>query len=1060
MRIIIMLFLVLSIPVFASAQDCFPNGITFSSQANLFWFRDNYPNCTTIEGDVVIEGGFVSLQSALENVVEIQGNLDIVNCWSFSNTISFENLKTIGGHLVIHNNQSLGDLDGFNALESIGGHIRIENNHSLVDIDGLESLNSIGHSLVVRDNPILTTLQGFSNLNSVNGGLFIENNDNLTNLEGLNSLNGLPYDTGLDYHNYKQVSIKDNHRLENLSGLDFLEYYDECIIIKNNPNLSSLWGLHNLTHVEDLILINNDLEDLSDLESLENIFTLELSSSDKIKNFEGMLSINEIKYLSLSDNAALDDSFKGLEPITTLIKGLTINNCPQVTHLNGLEHITVIGRRFNISNNPSLVSLESLKGATFQYLQYLFVKNNPSLSECDILGICDFIELSPEIVFIENNQENCNSIIDFATACDLETIKVSSFFDHNQNGLKDEDDYKLNQSYETDIVSSFTINESSSYSYLVLPGDYTITWQNDANWTPTTPASFAVTIVEGEQIEFEIGLYPSNEVNEVSTDITASRTLCNDIANFWISYENTGTTTIDGSIRLKIDTLTSFVSATPAPDLIDGNNVYWSYENLLPTFGGQINVVLQMPNEQFIGEELFFGVLNQIIDENEIVLFEGQAGDLSELLCSYDPNDKLINPDREGDENYTLHDETLTYTVRFQNTGNYLAQRVVIRDYLDSNLDWSSLRTISSSHAVKTEFLETGLVKFIFDEINLPDSTSNPLGSQGYVKFEIRALQDLPEFTEITNEANIYFDYNPPIITNTTTSTLVDNLCFTIDDSEAIVYSSASVLINWERPFSGEVYRLRYREIGEAWNYINDIIATEKFIYELEANTTYQYQLRSTCEELGISTWTPSKTFTTLDGVCDFPLPIIREICKNAVHLDWRPIEGANKYRIKYKKAGAPWLEVETATVNGFLNNLTPNTSYQYKIKTVCDNEGSVWSPSFYFTTTNAICNYPSNPSISSSIVERSILSESDINIFDHHFKMYPNPSKNNLTIQWSGNEPATIKMYNTIGQQVKTIQELTSGNAVDVSNLENSTYFMQIEIGEETIQKRFVKME
>ncbi|MEZ4934935.1 MAG: T9SS type A sorting domain-containing protein [Saprospiraceae bacterium] len=63
-------------------------------------------------------------------------------------------------------------------------------------------------------------------------------------------------------------------------------------------------------------------------------------------------------------------------------------------------------------------------------------------------------------------------------------------------------------------------------------------------------------------------------------------------------------------------------------------------------------------------------------------------------------------------------------------------------------------------------------MKFIFDEIMLPDSNVNEPASHGFVKFRIKQKRDLPLNTKIFNKAAIYFDYNEPIITNTTLHTI------------------------------------------------------------------------------------------------------------------------------------------------------------------------------------------------------------------------------------------------------------------------------------------------
>ncbi|MCB0643353.1 MAG: T9SS type A sorting domain-containing protein, partial [Phaeodactylibacter sp.] len=93
---------------------------------------------------------------------------------------------------------------------------------------------------------------------------------------------------------------------------------------------------------------------------------------------------------------------------------------------------------------------------------------------------------------------------------------------------------------------------------------------------------------------------------------------------------------------------------------------------------------------------------------------------------------------------------------------------VVIRDTLDSALDPLSIRPGAASHPYTVSMEAQGIVVFTFENILLPDSTSNETGSHGFVKFRIAQTPNNPDGTIISNRAAIYFDYNAPVITNTT----------------------------------------------------------------------------------------------------------------------------------------------------------------------------------------------------------------------------------------------------------------------------------------------------
>jgi uncharacterized repeat protein (TIGR01451 family) len=187
------------------------------------------------------------------------------------------------------------------------------------------------------------------------------------------------------------------------------------------------------------------------------------------------------------------------------------------------------------------------------------------------------------------------------------------------------------------------------------------------------------------------------------------------------------------------------------------------------SFNGEFNYIA--PSIMSNNDSLTFDFY--IITENDDTIGYQRDSDL--LRCSYDPNDKRVFPDRQGVENYILPGEELQYVINFQNVGNDTAYNVVITDDLDDRLDFRTMVVLYASHAVTTEATGDNLI-FNFKDIYLPDSTRSPLTSQGYVVFSISPKANLAEGTEIHNTAKIYFDFNDPVITNTTNNTLVNNL--------------------------------------------------------------------------------------------------------------------------------------------------------------------------------------------------------------------------------------------------------------------------------------------
>jgi hypothetical protein len=63
-------------------------------------------------------------------------------------------------------------------------------------------------------------------------------------------------------------------------------------------------------------------------------------------------------------------------------------------------------------------------------------------------------------------------------------------------------------------------------------------------------------------------------------------------------------------------------------------------------------------------------------------------------------------------------------------------------------------------------------VEFQFQGINLPAEIDDAPGSNGYVAFKIKTKNNLVIGNSVSNKADIFFDYNFPIETNTATSTV------------------------------------------------------------------------------------------------------------------------------------------------------------------------------------------------------------------------------------------------------------------------------------------------
>lgn len=157
-----------------------------------------------------------------------------------------------------------------------------------------------------------------------------------------------------------------------------------------------------------------------------------------------------------------------------------------------------------------------------------------------------------------------------------------------------------------------------------------------------------------------------------------------------------------------------------------------------------------------------------VLAQGEQDFMFNQANFSTTVLNSYDPNDKQCHLPTNIQP---FEQETLGYTVRFQNDGNYPALNVEIRDTISANLDLSSFRLIASKHPMSyTIDPNSREIVFRFSGIQLQPSNANLEASQGYVSYSLEENPNLPLNTVIENTAYIYFDFNPAIITNTTSN--------------------------------------------------------------------------------------------------------------------------------------------------------------------------------------------------------------------------------------------------------------------------------------------------
>ena len=96
--------------------------------------------------------------------------------------------------------------------------------------------------------------------------------------------------------------------------------------------------------------------------------------------------------------------------------------------------------------------------------------------------------------------------------------------------------------------------------------------------------------------------------------------------------------------------------------------------------------------------------------------------------------------------------------------------------------------------------------------------------------------------------------------------------------------------------------------------------------------------------------------------------------------------------------------------------------------------------------------NWSSGISSSTSFSEDCSTLGVDEELVDEELLVYPNPTNSNLFVRIS--QEGMFKLFNSLGQAIKTGNLLNATNSIDLSDIESGVYFLKIETAEEMLTK------
>lgn len=405
------------------------------------------------------------------------------------------------------------------------------------------------------------------------------------------------------------------------------------------------------------------------------------------------------------------------------------------------------------------LSLAGVEVATYNSLwSGTHVFNNLAAGTYDLLTHWNLTQCGhSDVIVIPDLGPNCN------------TLTGTSWYDVDGDCVQDVNEVGIPGSVlQVEPGGHYSITQNDgSYSLNLANGNYTLA-QTDPSLVPICPAT--------QPVPFTMSTAPVNIdlANGSTAPLDLDVRLTSTAARPGFAYglyarvrnlspQQSGPVTV----ACTFDPTLLYTGALPTPTSVVGNVITWD----LPAFDSFDIAHMQAQFTVPVSTPLGTTLTNLLSASNtlpEPTLSNNGTVRTSIVTGSYDPNVKeVVTSSGNGQGLYQIGtDQWLDYTIHFQNTGTDTAFTVVITDTLDAQLDMASFEQGACSHPCTVDFRAGRVVEWTFAGILLPDSNVNEAASHGLTSFRMKLHEPVLPGTTIPNVANIYFDFNEPVITD------------------------------------------------------------------------------------------------------------------------------------------------------------------------------------------------------------------------------------------------------------------------------------------------------
>lgn len=762
-------------------------------------------NCVDTDGDGVFDS-----DADFDNDGQIQIS-EAQQVLSFSFTTLANNIQDIGGFENFSNLEYLNvttidisslDLSVWQSLQSLRLSSSIESftfnnpmltefwlqnvgfNNPLFDLTNLPNLEYVRiQSNFLTDNLIFGTHNNLEELRIFSGTF---SNLNLSGMPALKYLTIADFiGSSIDISNATQLeefSLRYDDNLTSVIGadassaLEIIDFIQDGYFNNIPSNLDIAFNNQSLSDVSirgaNSVSISNNTSNIGAVE----LYFIKSSVNIDNSSFSYVNSSLDGSFF-ISDMASDQISFSNIEDLRSLRFQNLSTSVPFDLSTTKVENINFSGCSFteiNMKNGDVLQQFNSSFDTDIQFIcidseEQSVVENGYQNTESQVVvhPYCTFV-LGGEYYEITGDV-----LVDLGSGCGA------------PNGPVFDLQFTVTDGVSTDVFYSSSTN---NYTYTLPEGNHVLSSQLlDLDYWTVSPESINLDFpTDGSPYVQDFCVTPAGAFNDLEiVIIPLNNAVPGFESEYKLVYKNKGTTTLSGSIDFAFnDDLMNFSEATPNIDMQTDGNLTWDYLDLLPFETREISfsMLLNTPTDTMFPLNIddildFTATINPVpADETE----NDNVFTLSQIVVnSFDPNDITC---LQGDM-ITLEQvgEYVHYMIRFENNGTANAVNVVVKDILDtSKFDLNTIVPLDASHDFYTRVNNGNEVEFIFENIQLPfDDATN----DGYVLFKIKSLPSLIIGDSFSNEAEIYFDFNFPILTNNATTTVVEENLSTIESS-------------------------------------------------------------------------------------------------------------------------------------------------------------------------------------------------------------------------------------------------------------------------------------